>query len=241
MPSGDAKAVSPDVQGIPTFGEKQKVVPVGSHFFMPGLQFTYSLSDMMRVGISGYYGLGEFTKTFDLTPRSDQLTRLPFEGATKADTKSDKADTKLEVKDDFKHKQWIEHLSPKATILAVVEPKVYENDSFSLSLTVGVGATSWKHFWSVSDDVHSFVSDTFPSSESASVWALSGLGLANIAFNLGDVATFTLSGGYAMLGSPKGFDYGKPKSKPPKDIAKFDPKDVQSSGFIAGVSLSKEF
>jgi len=223
MPYGESKPVGPDLK-IAGVVEGVKVAPEGQGFFMPGVQFMYSLSDMVRVGVAAHLGFNEFTKSFPGTPKSSGTTPAPKDTPAPKECKS----------------KLTEKLSPKATFLALIEPKLYENDFMSLSLTAGLGTTLWNHSFSLEDEADSNIDlKSAPNSTQASTFALSGMGLINLAFGLGDVATLTISGGYAGLGHPKGFAYGK--SKEEKEIPKLNPEEVRYHGWIAGIGLSKDF
>jgi len=136
---------------------------------------------------------------------------------------------------------WVETLSPKGIVFATVDMKVYESDSFSLSAGLRLGTTCWKHAYELRDHISaSSADDTLPEKTSINSWTLAGMALANANINLGDVATLTLSAGYAHLGTPSDLEYGKLKNGK-AGPAKFSVDESKVKGFVFGVGLGKDF
>jgi hypothetical protein len=136
---------------------------------------------------------------------------------------------------------WVETLSPKGIVFATVDMKVYESDSFSLSAGLRLGTTCWKHAYELRDHISaSSADDTLPEKTSINSWTLAGMALANANINLGDVATLTLSAGYAHLGTPSDLEYGKLKNGN-AGPAKFSVDESKVKGFVFGVGLGKDF
>jgi hypothetical protein len=129
-------------------------------------------------------------------------------------------------------KEMTAELGPRVALFATMDAKLFESDSFSLGMGLGVGAAKWK--LSINGEMQKDGASQSDSSD-FSAWKPAFMGTVNANVNIGDVAVLTGSVGYAHLGDPKGL-----KSSDDKALT-VDADSNKAKGFIFGLGIGKEF
>jgi len=122
-------------------------------------------------------------------------------------------------------------------ILATGDVKLFENSTLSLSAGVGLGMTRWSHEYQLTSSADDGAFQDPGQYETASAWTAAGKVEVAGHFNLADVATLSVSGGYMYLGAPKKFEHGGDDNNKEVQVS----KDLPSSGLLLSVGVSKEF
>jgi len=128
-------------------------------------------------------------------------------------------------------------------ILVTGDTKLFENSTLSVSAGLGLGMTRWSHEYKLTSSADDKEFRDPGKYETASAWTAAGKVEVAAHFNLADVATLSVSGGYLHLGAPDKFEHGdddKDKNKSNKKETKVS-KEFPSGGLLLSVGVSKEF